>query len=506
MRSRVEALIIGGGATGTGIARDLAMRGTEVMLVEAGDFAAGATGANHGMLHSGARYAVTDPVSARECAEEGAVLKRIARFCIEDTGGLFVSASRDDAEYVDRFLPACGRAGIRAEEIDTREAREIEPCLDAGIKAAVKVPDASIDPFFLALGNVSSARRHGATVLNHSPVRRIRRIDGGFEAVIGRGGRERRVAADVVINAAGAWAGEVAAMLGVSIPLCIDKGTLVVFNGRLVNRLVNRLRPPSDGDILVPHRTATILGTTSSAGAAGDWATSAEVERLIAEAEAVLPGIKEARAVRAYAGARPLLGGGSAGRGASRTFQVIDHACDGVDGLISVAGGKLTTFRLMAERTSDAVMEKLGRAARCRTADEEIEPFDDAPSSDFDLEAMRYRHGTSAAALSPFSTVPGCGCEAVTRGEMEHYASSPDVSDIGDLMRRTRAGMGYCQAGLCAVNMASAMDQGARELQRYYGERWRGVEPVLFGEQLRQEMFKAHLLKAYGIDHTEEGR
>ena len=500
MRSRAEVLIIGGGATGTGIARDLAMRGAEVTLVEANDFAAGATGANHGMLHSGARYAVTDPMSARECAVEENILKRIARFCIEDTGGLFVSARDDDEEYVDRFLPACQEAGIGAREISVDAAREIEPGLDPGIKAAVEVPDASIDPFFLTLGNVASARAHGAVVMNHAPVRSIRRSGGRFEAMIGG---KRKITADVVVNAAGSWAGEMAAMLGASIPMCVDKGTMVVFNGRLVGRLVNRLRPPSDGDILVPHRTATILGTTSSAGAPGAPATSAEVERLIDQAATVFPSIRTARAVRAYAGTRPLIGLGSAGRKVTRTFQVIDHSSDGVDGLISVTGGKLTTYRLMAEKASDAVMEKLGRAAaRCRTADEEIAPFDDAPSDLFDEEVMRYRLGKK----ENISLMPACGCEAVSRGELDLQTSSPDVVDLGDLMRRTRAGMGYCQAGLCAVSMASAMGMGTRELRHYLGERWKGVEPVLYGEQLRQEAFKAHLMKAYGIDHTEASK
>ena len=243
--------------------------GAKVLLTERGDFAAGATGANHGMLHSGARYAVNDPASARECAEEGRILKRIARFCIEDTGGLFVAAGEDDARYMDRFLPACRDAGIGVREIGVDEALEMEAGLDKSIQAAVEVPDASLDPFFLTLGNVNSARGHGATVLNHSPVQSIRRTGSGFEVTIGRGRRERRISADVIVNAAGSWAGEVAAMLGASIPICVDKGTLVVFNGRLVNRLVNRLRPPSDGDILVPHRTATILGTTSSPGMPG---------------------------------------------------------------------------------------------------------------------------------------------------------------------------------------------------------------------------------------------
>ena len=507
---RVEALVIGGGVTGTGIARDLAMRGFDTMLVEAGDFSAGATGANHGMLHSGARYAVNDPISARECAGESAVLRRIARYCIEDTGGLFIATRQDDPTYLDRFLPACASAGVTAREIGVKEARELEPNLAQDIQAAVEVPDASIDPFFLTLGNVSSARRHGAVVFNHCPLQTLRRKNGAFEAIVGLGEERRTIRSEIIINAGGAWADQITSMVGAHIPLCVDKGSMVVLNGRLVNRLVNRLRPPSDGDILVPHRTGTILGTTSSPGVLKDIrATANEVRYLLNEAMAVVPTIGESRAVRAYAGVRPLLGTGSSGREASRAFQVIDHAADDIDGMISVVGGKLTTFRLMAEKAADLASIKLGRKGSCRTAVEEIVPYDSEASSDLTEEAARLRHGGAwkdvlSERSEPAWAGQGCGCEAVSRTEMAYFAASPDVRDIGDLMRRTRAGMGYCQASLCAVAMISALGQGVEELQAYYGERWKGTEPVLFGEQLRQEAFKAHLLKVYGIDPSRE--
>jgi glycerol-3-phosphate dehydrogenase len=166
-KERPEVLVIGGGATGAGIARDLAMRGADVFLTEAGDFASGASGANHGMLHSGARYAVKDPSSARECASECKVLKRIASFCIEDAGGTFVSLPSEDAEYPSCFLSACASTGVEAHEISVEEALKKEPNLNRDISMAVEVPDASVDPFFLVWGNVVSARKAGATVLNH---------------------------------------------------------------------------------------------------------------------------------------------------------------------------------------------------------------------------------------------------------------------------------------------------------------------------------------------------
>ena len=91
-----QVLIIGGGSTGTGIARDLALRGIQCILAEFHDLNAGASGANHGLLHSGGRYVFTDQGSATECREEGKLLKKLAPHCIEDTGGLFVAVEGDD--------------------------------------------------------------------------------------------------------------------------------------------------------------------------------------------------------------------------------------------------------------------------------------------------------------------------------------------------------------------------------------------------------------------------
>ena len=510
-----EVLIIGGGATGTGIARDLAMRGAEVLLAEAGDLCAGASGGNHGMLHSGGRYAVKDPQAAAECAAEGAILKRIARYCIEDCGGMFVSLPGDDPGYVDRFLSSCRGAGVWAEEITAQEARRAEPNLNREVRAAVRVADASVDPFFLVWGNAESARQAGAEVLNHFPVRSMEVEDGRIvSAVVGEGSEAVTVRPEVVVNASGAWCGRTAAMAGLKLGMQLDKGSMVVFNGRVVNGLLNRLRPPADGDILVPHRSATILGTTSGAGDLDQvGATRAEVDRLLREAVGTVPGIASARMVRAYAGVRPLPSGTGQGREASRGFRMVDHQEEGVDNLVSVVGGKLTTYRLMAERVSDAVMSRLGRKGACRTTIEAILPPSGEVDSTFHRALMASKYGGRAEEMAsfclstPLGTDEVCSCEGVTRGELEHFASSPDVRSPADLMRRTRAGMGFCQGGLCALRLAGSLD-GADPLadaEGFLRERWKGTAPVLRGEQLRQEAFKAHLLRCYGIDHTGGG-
>ena len=88
IRKSYDVIIIGGGATGAGVARDCSRRGLQVLLIERFDISTGATGRNHGLLHSGARYAVTDPESARECIEENKILRKIASHCVEETDGL----------------------------------------------------------------------------------------------------------------------------------------------------------------------------------------------------------------------------------------------------------------------------------------------------------------------------------------------------------------------------------------------------------------------------------
>ena len=165
-----QVLIIGGGVTGTGLARDLALRGVTCALVEQGDINAGASGANHGLLHSGARYVSSDPGSAAECHTEGTLLKQLAPHCIEDTGGLFVAVEGDDEKYVADFPDLCARCKIPLQALDLKEARELEPALSEKLIAAYSVRDASIDPFKLSMENMAQAQALGSTLLRFTKV------------------------------------------------------------------------------------------------------------------------------------------------------------------------------------------------------------------------------------------------------------------------------------------------------------------------------------------------
>ena len=244
--------------------------GLRAMLVERGDFASGTSGRYHGLLHSGARYVESDPISARHCIEENAVLRRIAPGTIEPTGGYFVATPEDPDDYLERFPAACAAAGIDAEPVTLEELFRAEPLLNREMRAAYRVPDASLEPWELVDANLASARDHGAEAHRYTPVVGFERDSSGAVAAVrtrdARTGEERTIGCRAVISAAGAWAGAVAALAGATLHMSPGKGSMLILNRRLTSAVVNRLAPPSDGDILVPVHTVCILGTTDIDG------------------------------------------------------------------------------------------------------------------------------------------------------------------------------------------------------------------------------------------------
>jgi glycerol-3-phosphate dehydrogenase len=186
------------------------------------------------------------------------------------------------------------------------------------------------------------------------------------------------VRAEVVINAAGPWAGLLAGLAGAEIALAPNKGTLVQMAQRPTSHVINFGRPPADGDIIVPNGTGVVLGTTAVPAAAPDDTAvpEGEPERLIEEAIRMVPVLREIATVRSWAAVRPLAAteqragqSDQQGRALSRDFLLIDHeAQDSLGGFVTIIGGKVTTARRMAEVTSDLICRKLGVAAPCRTA------------------------------------------------------------------------------------------------------------------------------------------
>ena len=508
---KTEILVIGGGATGTGTIRDLAMRGFNTVLVEKRDFSHGTTGRYHGLLHSGGRYAVHDPQAAAECIAENHILRRIMSHCIEDTGGYFVLTPWDDPNYVPDFLVGCRNAGIPVEEISIKEMLRAEPLLNPAITRCFHVPDAAADSFLAAEANAASARDYGAQVFNYLEVQELRRLG---DRIVGVNCYDLvkdetvQIDADLVVNAAGAWAGKIAATAGVHIQIIPGKGTMVAINHRVLNTVVNRCKMPADGDIIVPIHTVAVIGTTDEPVADPEhfliepW----EVSLMLEEGEKLLPGLKNMRMLRAWAGVRPLYHETkpSTTRDISRAYVLLDHEeRDGLSGFITITSGKWTTYRLMAETTVDLVCRKLGVKRNCHT---HLEPLPGA-------EKGHYHHlGARLAEIErdeAYNTLI-CECELATQADIITAIVDKEAKTLDDIRRDARLGMGPCQGGFCTYRSAGILqairhppvDEINLALRDFLQERWKGLLPILWGQQLRQERLDELIyLNVLNVDH-----
>jgi glycerol-3-phosphate dehydrogenase len=376
-------VIVGGGGTGGALAHDLTQRGFRVTLFEKGELLSGTTGRHHGLLHSGARYAVNDPRAAVECIEENRVLRKIVPEALEQNDGLFVALDDEDLAFRPLFLEGCRACGIPAQEMTPGAALALEPALNPGLKSAVRVPDATMDAWRLPMHFFATARANGADIWPFTEVVGFQTRSGGITAVetidYTTGGR-RSCRCDMVVNAAGPWAGQLAALAGLSLPLQPGPGIMVAVEGRVTNMVINRLHPAGEGDIIIPQRRLSLLGTTLWLANDPDVISPPADQRrhIVDLCGRMVPAVREAPVRSVWWAVRPLMAEGDAkdAQAISRDFGCIDHSeRDHMEGLISVIGGKATTLRAMAETAADLICKKTGRSLACRTRESKLLPY-----------------------------------------------------------------------------------------------------------------------------------
>ena len=488
-----QLLVIGGGSTGLGVAWDACLRGLKVVLVEQGDLGQGTSGRYHGLLHSGGRYVISDPTSASACAIENRVLRHIIPHAIEDTGGLFVATPADPIDFPDRWFAACQELGVTAEEITSTEAIRLEPTLNPRISRAFRVQDASLDSFDLLHTLTAAIKRAGGQVwLRHRVEKLILNANTIVAAEVRSLDTSERITigVDLVINATGPWSGQTASLAGIQLPILLDKGSMIAMAARPVHTIINRCRPPSDGDVIVPVGTVAVLGTTDVEVQQPTDLTIEpwEIDFLLAQGEILTPQLAHLRPMRAWAGVRPLYQPNTVDlrttRELPRAHIILDHADrDGLHGMISVFSGKLTTFRLMAEQATDLACKHMGITAVCRTNETPLSPtsrsFYKLPDRLAKLEATTSHDFPQVI----------CECELVTRSALEEALQATSTHDLDDVRRSLRLGMGPCQAGFCAFRAAGIAHEVAPPggcLTTFLEERWRGMVPLGWDHTLRQ--------------------
>lgn len=512
---QTEVLVIGGGATGAGVVQDLALRGFKCALVEKRDLTHGTTGRYHGLLHSGGRYVVKDPKAATECIEENVILRRIMPHCLEDTGGFFVATPWDDPAFGDKFMAGCQATGVPCEEISVSQMLKEEPLLNPKISRCFRVPDGSADSFLATQCVGESARQHGAQILTYHEVKQLLREGNKVVGVVCHDlvhDEDVTILADLTVNASGAWAGRIAATIGVEVRVTAGKGTMVAINHRVLNTVVNRCKMPADGDIIVPIHTVAVIGTTDvrvpdpEHFAIEPW----EVQHMLDEGEKLIPGLKNMRMLRAWAGVRPLYQETSVAdtRDVTRAYTLLDHEKrDGVAGFITITGGKWTTYRQMAQVTVDRVCEKLNTQRPCRTAEEVLPHL-----PEFERHSQYHSLGARLARAEGEKGYGQliCECELATKEDVEKAIVAGQARTIDDVRRDVRVGMGPCQGGFCTLRVAgmwhtlkqTPVAETNVTLRDFLQERWKGLMPVLWGSQLKQERLDELIyLSVLNADH-----
>ncbi len=294
----------------------------------------------------------------------------------------------EDEAYAEQFLDACWQSAVPAKRVERDDALRMEPGLSPALRFAVQVSDATMDAMRLPLRFFATAQRHGAEIKPFTEVVGLTVTGSAVRGVRVRdhaAGTEYEVGADVVINAAGAWAGRVAALAGATLPITLEAGLMVAVRGRHSNMVINRLHSPGDGDLVVPQRTMTVVGTKTWTAEDPEELTIPEgaVESVVRESAMLLPAIGRAEVRAQWAAAQPRMDGAvaekrgvrrtraGAGPGSAHEIRCIDHATGTtpVEGFVTVFGGDATRLRAAAEAAADMVCAKLSFDCFCQTAD-----------------------------------------------------------------------------------------------------------------------------------------
>ncbi|HEU5390878.1 MAG TPA: glycerol-3-phosphate dehydrogenase/oxidase [Streptosporangiaceae bacterium] len=376
-----DVLVIGGGITGTGIALDAASRGLSVALVEKDDFAAGTSGRSSRLVHGGLRYLEHGDLGlVRESLRERGTLYRLAPHLVRPVPMYMLAGDRRHRALYRAGLTvyealAAGRNIGYHQGVSADQVAAAIPGLGERTRG-VRYFECQTDDARLTIEVARTARAHGALLANHARVTGLlgqSRVTGAAvtDELTGQGFEVR---ARAVVNAAGIWAAEVEGLSGQSpVRLSPSKGVHLVFAPGAVRTTAAMVAPAADGRyvFIVPWEDRVYAGTTDTPYD-GDLDSPAvgEADRdyILSAVTPLFPGVTGRDVVASWAGLRPLLGGSD---GDAETADLSrKHAIfDEPPGLFTITGGKLTTYRAMAQDLVDRVAAALGTTARCRTRD-----------------------------------------------------------------------------------------------------------------------------------------
>ena len=539
----VDVVVIGGGVNGTGVARDAAMRGLRVALFERNDLAFGASGNSSGMIHGGARYLRYDPEVTQTSCRDSGYIQRIAPHLLFRIPFL-VPVPRVYRKYFlfiegyfeayDQYQPL--KRGKSHTRLNGEEMAKLEPGLRGDLYGGISFDEWGIDGVRLCVANAVDAAERGAKLYVGASVEAIERDEQGAVLAVRyrdqHDGHSGRVTTLVVVNASGAWA-PITASLG-KLPTGAakvrpGKGIHVLFDRRLTNYAIMSETIDGRQIFIEPWQNMSIIGTTDD-DYYGDLdnctASSEEVRYLVEGMARVFPGVRKGRIIGTTAACRPTLYEyGKLEDDLSREHAIIDHRLHGADGLYSMVGGKLASYRLFSQEMVDILARRFELSRRCITHTSHL-PGGDEPTDalllarDMDIDAvaarrLSYRHGSRANRIAERVKRRArerhvvCICEPVIEAEIRYVLQHEHARTVADVARRTRLGLGACGGMRCAARCGVIVaeerglspQQGFRQALQFLHRQAKTRSCGLGTEQARQEALAISNMRAQlGVD------
>jgi glycerol-3-phosphate dehydrogenase len=513
----VDLLVIGGGIVGAGVARDAAMRGMRTVLVEQNDLAFGTSSRSSRLVHGGLRYLEHGELRlVFESLRERAVLRRIAPHLVWPLPFIFPV---HDGDRLRRWQLAAGMwmydllslfHNVSPHKmLGKRALLSREPGLRAaGLRGGARYFDAQCDDARLVVATARSAHEHGATILTYTAVTGLIRDHGRVTGAMVRDvrtGREATLRASMVVNATGPWADQIRRLEDPKAQrlLRLTKGThAVVPRERIGNHEAITFTSPLDGRMMfiLPWGAWSYIGTTDTDTAESPdevRASSEDIRYLLRSANSRFPNahLTEEDVVATWAALRPLIEDGAIGATAVSREHVVS---DGPGGMVTVAGGKLTTYRLMASQVVDHVVKRLNTEARGAwpaEAGTDLEPLPGGESASLGtiralgldsgvdvatVEHMLRHYGTEAAGIfNLMRSEPGLAerlqpDHPAVAAEVLHAARKEFVRSVADVLVR-RIHLFYEARDQGAAAAARTAELLGRELRWTLGEQQREV-------------------------------
>lgn len=359
-----KIVVIGAGIAGLSIARDLSLRGFNVIILEKNTIGSGTTTKCAGMLHSGARYAVKNPKLARLCLKENKILKKIASFAIGKNKAIFVTLPSDDSKYHKEFERNCSDIGIQIKKLSVKEAKNLEPNLNSKITGGYLTPDAVIDIFKLIQAYTHDLTERGVKILESTNVLKADFSSERWILTIADKISKEQLRGDFVINTTGSDLAEVARLFGVNLELVYIHGTMAILNERVSSRIVTRCAPSAVGDVIIPLVNSSLIGSTwHELGQNNPISMSkTDEKKLMQTAFSILGNSSSYRIISSFTGIRTHIKTNNrkddGNFNIKRDYAIIDHTKENeLSHFISVLPGKLTTGRFVAEKVGNIVCE-----------------------------------------------------------------------------------------------------------------------------------------------------